>query len=144
MTPTLKGRLQTRWIMVWTIGLAWTLFIGPLLPLAGPRFTVYHTGITALVLVSVVGTAWEFLYHGLQQLRWDKDWPTALGLFLGVTEGFAVYQLLQRGLPWETFAVTPGPFVWQFGTVWLSIWVFTNGPIRVLFPRWRFAGGQFW
>lgn len=141
MTPTLLGRLQTRWIMVWTVGLVWLLVVGPLLPLAGPN--VYTTGLASLVLVAVLGTAWECIYHLLQQFRWDKDWPTLLGLVLGITEGAVVYQLLDRGLPWETAAITPAPFVWQFGTVWLAIWAFTNGPIRIFFPRWRFEGGRF-
>ena len=26
---------------------------------------------------------WEFLYHGLQQFRWEKDWPTLFGLSAG-------------------------------------------------------------
>lgn len=144
MTPTLLGRLQTRWAMVWTVGLAWVLLIGPLLPLAGPTpETVRHTGIASLVLVAIVGTVWELLYHLVQQLRWDKDWPTLLGLVLGVPEGFVVYQLLIRDLPFVTDPISPQPFIWQFATVWVVIWAVTNGPIRILFPRWRFAGGRF-
>ena len=145
MTPTLAGRLQTRWVMVWTIGLAWVLLVGPFLPFAGPTFAaVWSAGVASLVLVSVLGTAWEILYHLIQQLRWDKDWPTVLGLVLGIPEGFVVHQLLNRGIPWSVGAVDVAPFVWQFGTVWLGIWAVTNGPIRILFPRWRFAGGRFW
>lgn len=145
MTPTLLGRIQTRWVLVWTVGLAWLLLAGPWLPLAGPTtMAVYRTGLASLVLVSVVGTVWEFAYHAVQQLRWDKDWPTVLGLVLGVTEGAVVYQLLLRGLPWSVGPIDPAPFVWQFGTVWVLIWIVANGPIRILFPRWRFAGGRFW
>ena len=145
MTPTLLGRIQTRWVLVWTVGLLWLLVVGPWLPLAGPTTaTVWHTGLAALVLVSVVGTAWELAYHAVQQLRWDKDWPTLLGLLLGLSEGVVVYRLLQLGLPWQVDAITPAPFAWQFGTIWVVIWAVANGPIRVLFPRWRFAGGRFW
>lgn len=145
MTPTLLGRLQTRWIMVWTVGLAWLLLVGPWLPFAGPTAsTVYFTGVTTLVLVSVLGTAWELVYHAIQQFRWDKDWPTLFGLLVGVTEGTVVYRLLSMDLPWNVDPITPAPFIWQFGTVWFAIWAVTNGPIRIFFPRWRFAGGRFW
>lgn len=144
MTPTLAGRIQTRWIMTWTLGLVWLLIVGPFLPLAGPVMGVYSAGIASLVLVSVVGTAWEFVYHALQQFRWDKDWPTLLGLMLGISEGAVVYWLLQMGLPWSTAGVALAPFIWQFASIWIAIWVFVNGPLRVFFPRWRFAGGRFW
>lgn len=145
MTPTLLGRIQTRWVMVWTVGLAWLLAVGPWLPLAGPTTgTVYATGVATLVLVAVLGTVWECVYHLIQQLRWDKDWPTVLGLVLGASEATVVYWFLRRDLPFDVDPITPIPFAWQFGSVWLAIWAFTNGPIRILFPRWRFAGGRFW
>ncbi len=144
MTPTLLGRLQTRWVMVWTVGLVWLLLVGPFLPFAGPVAGVYRTGLATLVVVAVVGTAWEFVYHALQQLRWDKDWPTLLGLVLGVTEGVVAHRIVSAGIPWSTPPVDAVPFAWQFGSVWIAIWLVTNGPIRILFPRWRFAGGRFW
>lgn len=145
MTPTLAGRLQTRWVTLWTIGLCWVLLVGPALPLAGPTTAaVQMTGIATLLVVSVVGTAWEFLYHLVQQLRWDKDWPTLFGLLVAVPEGILAHQVLSRGIPWEVPGLSGVAFGWQFGTVWLVIWAVTNGPIRILFPRWRFAGGRFW
>ncbi len=145
MTPTLLGRIQTRWVLLWTIGLAWVLVVGPFLPLAGPSVgAVWLAGFRTLLIVSIVGTAWEFVYHGLQQLRWDKDWPTLFGLLVGLNEGAVAYVLLRNGLPLAIPGLTVAPFVWQFGTVWLVVWAVSNGPIRVLFPRWRFAGGRFW
>lgn len=131
--------------MVWTIGLAWLVIVGPYLPLAGPTtMAVYATGFATLTLVALTGTLWECAYHLTQQLRWDKDWPTMLGLVLGLPEGAVVYQLLSNDIPWDIRPIDVAPFAWQFGSVWLAIWVFTNGPIRIFFPRWRFAGGQFW
>ena len=144
MTPTLAGRIQTRLVMLATVGLAWLFIVGPFLPLAGPAMGVYSAGLAALLLTAVVGIAWELLYHALQQFRWDKDWPTVFGLILGLSEGFVVYQLLSRDIPWALTGLAPWPFVWQFGTIWVLIWVVVNGPLRVVFPRWRFAGGQFW
>lgn len=105
---------------------------------------VYATGIATLVLVALVGSVWECIYHIAQQFRWDKDWPTLLGLLLGVPEAVVVYQLLARDIPWNVRQIDAVPYAWQFGSVWLAIWVFTNGPIRIFFPRWRFAGGRFW
>ena len=142
MTPTLAGRLQTRWTMLATVGVVWTIAAGPFLPGAADATTVFRTGLTALVLVAVVGTVWELLYHLLQQLRWEKDWPILFGLLLGIPEGIVAYRLLATG----SFGVgDPGPatFAWLFATTWLVIWLVTNGPIRILFPRWRFNGGRF-
>lgn len=130
--------------MVWTVGLGWLLIVGPMLPLAGPTTAnVHRTGLATLVLVSIFGVVWEAIYHALQQFRWDKDWPTLFGLVLGLSEGAVVYHALQRGLPWSVTPISLAPFAWQFASVWLAIWVVTNGPIRILFPRWRFDGGRF-
>jgi hypothetical protein len=60
-----------------------------------------------------------------------------------VPEGILVWVLADRGrLPW-----LPGPVPWKaflihFGVVWLAVWLFANGPMRVLFIRWRFHGGR--
>lgn len=129
--------------MLSTVGLAWLFIVGPFLPLAGPVMGVYSAGLAALLLTAVVGILWEFAYHAAQQLRWDKDWPTVFGLLLGLSEGFVVYQLLSRGIPWTLDGLQPFPFAWQFGTIWVAVWAFVNGPLRVMFPRWRFAGGRF-
>ena len=129
--------------MIWTVGLAWLVLVGPFLPFAGPIMGVYTNGLAALLATAVVGTAWEFVYHGIQQLRWDKDWPTALGLLVGLSEGFVVYQLLSFGIPWTVAGLAAAPFIWQFGTIWVANWVVVNGPLRIFFPRWRFAGGEF-
>lgn len=143
MTPTLSGRIQTRLIMLATVGLGWLLIVGPFLPLAGPTMGVYSAGLAALLVTAIVGIAWEFVYHALQQFRWDKDWPTVFGLVLGLSEGVVVYHVLSLGIPWTVIGLMPSAFAWQFGTIWVAIWAFVNGPLRVLFPRWRFAGGQF-
>jgi hypothetical protein len=33
-------------------------------------------------------------------------------------------------------------FALHYGTIWLSSWAFLFGPMRVMFPRWRYRGGQ--
>ncbi len=130
--------------MLTVVGVGWLVLAGPYLPLAGPRQGVYSAGFATLGLTAAIGVGWEVVYHGFQQLRWDKDWPTIYGLILGTLEGCVVYQFISRDVPWQLNGIEPLPFIWQFGSVWVVIWIVVNGPLRVLFPRWRFLGGEFW
>lgn len=97
-----------------------------------------------LAAVVIAGIGWEFLYHFLQQFRWEKDWPTLFGLVTIVNEG-----LLMGLLVYRTTVVVPRDlrpsalaFTIDFVLTWLAFWLFVNGPIRVLLPRWRFNGGR--
>ncbi len=140
MTPTLFGRIQTRLILLLTVGLAWTLLVTPLLPTGDtPVSEVYRTTIGALTIVAVVGAvAWEPIYHGLQQFRWEKDWPTGIGLVTGLSEGLATFLLL------STVRSVPGvAFVLHFATTWLLVWITVHGPLRIVTLRWRYRGGRF-
>lgn len=142
MTPTLAGRLQTRWFMLATVGVAWTLAVGPLLPGGGDLVSVARVGGVTLLVAAAVGTAWELAYHALQQLRWEKDWPTLFALLVGLPEGIVAYRVLASGvIPIDP--PDPVAFAWLFGTTWLVVWAVTSGPVRILFPRWRFRGGRF-
>ncbi len=142
MTPTLAGRLQTRLVLLATIGLpvvlATATLVGP-----GPIGTRWRAGLTALLLTAVLGLAWELLYHALQQLRWDKDWPILFGLLTGIPEGWLVLLLLQRGVPWSVGEVDLAFFWTVFGATWLAVWLTAIGPLRVVAVRWRFRGGRF-
>ncbi|CAN5721811.1 hypothetical protein BH24ACT3_BH24ACT3_09200 [soil metagenome] len=145
MTPTLFGRIQTRIFAIAVIGGIWTLLITPLLPGTGGASLgdVYEVTITVLIVVTVVGIGWELLYHGLQQFRWEKDWPTLVGLLTGINEGILAYLLLDAGLAPNLDAAPPGStFFWHFATTWLVAFLFLNGPMRVPFIRWRFRGGR--
>jgi hypothetical protein len=145
MTPTLSGRIQTRIVLLTVIGGLWTLLVSPVLPGrdGAPLDIVYEATFTALLLVGVVGIAWELLYHGLQQFRWEKDWPTLFGLLLGVPEGVVVFLLLRAGIPWDVGEVPVSLFVTHFATTWILVWLVANGPARVPFSHWRFRGGRF-
>ena len=144
MTPTLIGRIQTRIFLVAVIGSLWTLLIGPLLPRpAGAGLgDVYDGAFNALAAVLVAGVVWELVYHGLQQLRWEKDWPTLFGLLTGINEGIFVYVLVQRGFPYGAGDVPGSTFAVHFATTWVVLWLWVNGPMRVLFVHWRFRGGR--
>ena len=141
MTPTLNGRIQTRIFILATLGLAWTLLITLALPGPGELGDKYQVTIRALLLVLGIGVLWELVYHGLQQFRWEKDWPTLFGLVTGINEGIVVWVVLNAILP-EDLGVTSAQFLIHFVTTWLVVWLFLNGPMRVLALRWRFRGGR--
>ena len=143
MLPTLNGRIQTRIFVSLVVGAIWTLLITPLLPLPGTLSDAYATTFTVLLTVTVLGVAWELLYHFLQQFRWEKDWPTFFGLITAINEGALVRFLLERGAVPGIAGPVPLPaFLLQFVTTWLVLWLVVNGPMRVPFVHWRFRGGR--
>lgn len=142
MTPTLFGRIQTRIFALLVIGSIWTLIITPFLPGGGELSDMYEATFTVLVIATVVGIAWEFLYHGLQQFRWEKDWPTFFGYLTGINEGIVVWLIIDGGGAPNDVMVPGNAFVIHFLTTWLVVQLFLNGPMRVPFVRWRFKGGR--
>jgi hypothetical protein len=137
--PTLSGRIQTRIFALAVVGGIVTLLITPVLP----HSATYQVTFLVLASVIVVGVLWELVYHGVQQFRWEKDWPTLFGLLTAVNEGILIWLLLQFGLvPGIDQAPEVSTFVIQFVVVWLATWIWVNGPMRVPFIRWRFRGGR--
>ncbi len=140
MTPTLFGRIQTRLVLLLTVGLVWTLLVSPLLPAGDAAIgDVYAITLSALGIVALVGVVvWEPIYHALQQLRWEKDWPTGIGLVTGITEGLATFVIL------SSLRSVPGTAFWiHFSTTWLLVWITVHGPLRIFTLRWRYRGGRF-
>lgn len=134
MTPTLLGRWETRLALLATIGLLITLI-----------FAVVF-GSTAfllvLVYVAVFGLIWDVIYIAMQQLRWDRDWPAAFQIINGITEGIFLYLVIRiAGLPGVPTDLSLGLFIAQYGLVWLAVFLWTQGPMRAIFPFWRFHGG---
>jgi hypothetical protein len=151
MTPTFVGRIQTRIFVLIVIGVPATLLITLVIPATivgksrGEALgALYGITFTALAIVLVVGVVvWEPIYHFLQQFRWEKDWPTLFGLVTGINEGILAYVLLRAIGPTPSGVhVGAGGFAVDFAFVWLSAFVFINGPMRVPFIRWRFRGGR--
>jgi hypothetical protein len=149
MTFTLGGRLQTRLVLLSSIGVIWTLMVSPFLP-RPPGMTIHETyqiTLQSSLAMAVLGIAWEFIYHGLQQLRWDKDWPPLLSLLTGAVEAVPVWLVL------HALGSVPGDGGWaspilplysiHFASTWLVVWSVSVGPIQVIQPRWRFEGGTF-
>lgn len=142
MTPTFFGRIQTRIFIIGVIGSLWTLLITPFLPSSGSLADTYRATFAVLIVVLVVGLAWEVLYQGLQQFRWEKDWPTGFGLILGIPEGIVAWLVVSAGLAPGDPEITGAAFVIHFATTWLVTFLFVIGPMRVPFLRWRFRGGR--
>ena len=145
MTPTLIGRIQTRIFLVAVVGGVWTLIVTPFLPrFDGAELSdAYRATFSAIVLVGVAGIVWEFVYHGLQQYRWEKDWPSLFGLLTGINEGLVVLFLLNAGIAGDRVKqVHVTAFLIHFATTWILIWLAGQGPMRVVFLRWRYRGGR--
>jgi hypothetical protein len=138
MTPVLLGRLQTRIFVVAVIGSLWTLIITPVLPDRGDLSAAYGVTYRSLLIVLLAGLVWEFIYHGLQQFRWEKDWPTMFGLITGINEGIVVWFIMVA----LDINVTATTFLVYFITTWIVLWLWINGPMKVVFIRWRWRGGR--
>ena len=136
VTPTIWGRWQTRVATLGTLGLLVTAIFA----------AAYQDRNFYLVLGYVVlfGLGWDILYIALQQLRWDRDWPAAFQVGNGIFEGVVVFLLIEfAGLPGIEAGIVPlEQFTAHYSLVWLTTFLWTQGPMRVLFPRWRFFGGR--
>jgi hypothetical protein len=150
MTPTLSGRWQTRLVLMWTVGLVVTLLLMLVLILSGtlpanPLNLGFWKLIVLLFYVTLVGLVLDPLYIFIQGFHWDRDWPLAYQFLAGLAEGIIVLVLFASGLlPGAPYGPSDG---WIFALHYLLVWQITFwwlfGPMRVVFPRWRFRGGQF-
>jgi hypothetical protein len=136
VTPTLAGRWQTRIALFATLGLLITLIF---VVLTGRTVFLF-----ALLYLALFGLAWDLIYTILQRFRWDRDWPPIFAWLAAVWEGVFLFALAAVvALP----GIDPGglplvPFVLHYGLVWITIFLWTQGPMRALFPFWRFHGGR--
>ena len=145
MLPTLSGRIQSRIVFLAVIGGIITLILTPFLPLgSGALSAKYKTTFLILLTVIVLGVIWEFIYHFIMQWRWEKDWPTFFGLITAINEGIVVYLLVRAGavpgIP--AHSVPRSAFLIDFLVIWICVWLWVNGPMRVVNIRWRFHGGR--
>ena len=138
MTPTLMGRWQTRLLLLASAGVLISILFGLL-------YADLWTPLTLLGWVLVLGLAWDVLYEYLQGWRWDGDWPPLFALAAGAFEGLVIWALIGvPGLPGVDPGLPAGQFAAHYGMVLLVTWVLAHGPIKVLFPRWRYLGGRIW
>ena len=142
MLPTLMGRIQTRIFAFAVIATLWVQVVLVFLP--GPGTTSEHRKALygVLLLTGLAGIVWEVIYHGLMQFRWEKDWPTLFGLVTVINEGLVGGLLARSGIWSWTEHITGSQFVVGFGTTWIVLWLFFNGPMRIFTVHWRFRGGR--
>lgn len=135
MTPTLFGRWQTRFLLFVTVGLLVTFIFGWL-------YQDHITPLAVLGYVLLIGFLWDILYNYVQiNYRWDQDWPPVFQLVSGIVEGLVLW-LIWPYLPGANLALTLDHFLSHYTAVWIVIFIGTQGPLRILFPRWRYDGGQ--
>lgn len=141
MTPTLYGRWQTRFLLLTLLGI----------PLTALFAWGYGDGVTPFALLAYVlllGFVWDVVYDILQTLRWNRDWPPLFALLASLWEGVflwaALNWLAQRGaaLPGVSPSLTVARFAAHYLTVSLSVWLAAHTLLLLLFPHWRFRGGQ--
>lgn len=143
MTPTLFGRWQTRLFLFATVGVLITLpfYLGIIGSDLGTGYHPIYFWI--LGYVAFFGCGWDIVYNYLQKFRWDRDWPGVLQLVSGIWEGvFLACDVKLFGLPSVPKELPLLGFALHYTLVWLSIYIASQSIMRILFPRWRFKGGQ--
>ena len=154
MTPTLSGRIQSKLFLLLIIAPLWTVFLAafrtPIVAASDATMTASYTtvlwnAIQVLLWTAALGILWEFLWHALQQRRWEKDWPLLYGILQFIPEGVLVFVLVNPGLLGLTTGggVPIWAFLLHFVTTVLVTFLWINGPHRIFFIRWRFQGGRF-
>ncbi len=140
MTPTLIGRWQTRIFLLSTVGVLASLPFYFGLTGHGGSFTYFWV----LLYVGLFGCGWDVIYNYLMGYMWDHDWPGVLQLLAGIWEGlFLGTVLMVIGLPYiptQDFYLVD--FILHYGFVWVGIYLSSWVVMRILFPRWRFRGGE--
>ena len=140
MTPTRFGRWQTRLLLLSTVGLIITLPFG--LGIIGPGATATYFWV--LLYVAIFGLGWDIVYDYLQKFRWDRDWPAAFQLLAGIWEAIfllIIIEVLKLPLPGLEKLVISS-FIRHYSLVWLGVFLASQSMMRIVFPRWRFRGGQ--
>lgn len=138
MTPDVIGRWQTRLFVLALAGLPITAIYSAALD----RRDATLFGV--LAYVAALGLAWDIGWQGLQSLRWDRDWPPVLHFAAGAVEGAFLFALAGAvrlpGLPRD--GLDPQVFAAHYTSVYVAAFAFLQGPMRVLWPRWRFDAGR--
>ena len=142
MTPTLFGRWQTRFFLLVVVGSIVSAIFGAISP--GSPTRDFLTYFAVLGYVIFFGFAWDALYQLILSFRWDQDWPTTFQVAAGIIEGALIWGLVGyvKILPGVTLLVPFWIFLLDYGLIWLTTFMISQGPLRTLFPRWRYEGGQ--
>lgn len=161
MLPTLLGRWQTRILLFLFVGLpisaVYAIWLATLAPSGGRTFPVWIKQIgpitydvrplQILCLLLILGVALDIIYIGLQQLRWDRDWPFAFQFFVSIAEFLIVLGLVQMDvlpfLPARWIGSGDYPYLFlHFGLVFMASFIGLLGFIQIFMIRWRYKGGE--
>lgn len=146
MLLTLGGRIQNRIVVVLVIGTIWTLILTPFLGSMGEGYLdTFFNAFQVLCWVAFLGIFWELLWHGLQQFRWEKDWPIMYALFQFIPEGILIFFLVNPNFLGLTTGggVPTGAFLLHFITTVLVTWLWSVSWVRVFFIKHRYSGGRY-
>jgi hypothetical protein len=140
MTPTLIGRWQTRIFLLATVGVLASLPFYFGITGHGGSLTYFWV----LFYVGLFGCVWDVVYNYLMGWMWDHDWPGILQLLAGIWEGLFLGTVLKVvGLPYiPTQRFDLGDFILHYSVVWVCLYLSAWVVMRILFPRWRFRGGE--
>ncbi len=141
MTLTLAGRLQSRLVLGLGAGLPIMLAFALVLPGDAPRHDASARNAMILAIMLALGVGWELVYHGLQQLRAERDWPSGLQLLVGVPEMWMVHRAC--GALGLDSSMTTLRFAVIATTLWLVVWMSAHSVARIVDPMWRLRGGRF-
>jgi hypothetical protein len=138
MTPTLFGRWQTRVFLFSTVGVLITIpFALGIIGEGGSSF------FSVLLDVFLFGLGWDVLYIYLQGFRWDRDWSAVFQLLGGIWEAIFIVAIVKLlGLPGIPQDLSLLWFTIHYSCVWLGIFAASQTIMRILFPHWRFYGGE--
>ena len=142
MTPTLFGRWQTRLLLLATVGILISLPFA--MGIIGPGANSVYFWI--LGYVAIFGLVWDIAYDQIQKYRWDRDWPAVYQVIAGIWEmifvfcGVKLFGFLPIPIPKE--GLQPLTFFLHYICVRFGVFLVSQSLMRIIFPRWRFRGGQ--
>jgi len=136
MTPILLGRWQSRLFLMGIFGSLTTALFGAAINDLATPFII-------LGYVLIVGLYADIFYDVVQKNRWDHDWPPILHFGSGVLEGAVMWlAIMILPLPGVPEDMSFGLFLAHYSLVWVVLFAVNWGPMKVLFPWWRFRGGR--
>jgi hypothetical protein len=137
MIPTIVGRIQTRILLVLTLGNLVT-FLWSLL------FNNYYIPFLILYINLILGIALDFVYNFIQDMRWDRDWPPILAFIGGIVEGVVLWLVINYTPLADVFndKVALINFLLHYISVFVSTFCTMLFFMNIFFPKWRYNGGK--
>ncbi len=146
MLPSLAGRIHTRIILFFAVGLPitflWAAYLGDW------RWPFPFEPFYVLGMIFVVGLILDPVYIWIQSYRWEHDWPFAYQAVSMIFEFVIVLSLIQLDvlpfLPASLIATSDGFWnvVIHFSMVFFISFLGLLAFIQVFMIRWRFNAGQ--